>query len=167
MPSMDIVAKPDLHEVANAIDQAKKEISTRFDFKGTGAELEEVEGGYKLTANTQDKVKQIADVLEEKFVKRKLSIKFLERKDPVASGARFTMSVLLKKTLDTENAKKIVAKIKADKSFKATASIQGDKKTGDNKVRVDSKNIDDLQGIQAMLRAADLPVALTFENYQR
>jgi uncharacterized protein YajQ (UPF0234 family) len=167
VPSMDIVSKPDQHEVRNAIEQAQKELKSRFDFKGTDAALEEVEGGYKLTANTEEKVKAIADVLEDKFIKRKLSIKFLERKDPVASGARFTMSVLLKKSLDTENAKKIVAIIKENKQLKVTASIQNDKKTGDSKVRVESKNIDDLQGVQGVLRGKDLPVHLTFENYQR
>jgi hypothetical protein len=167
MASMDIVSKPDQHEVRNAIEQAQKELKSRFDFKGTDAALEEVDGGYKLTANTEEKVKAIADVLEDKFIKRKLSIKFLEKKDPVASGARFTMSVLLKKSLDTENAKKIVAIIKENKQLKVTASIQNDKKTGDSKVRVESKNIDDLQGVQAILRGKDLPVHLTFENYQR
>ena len=167
MPSMDIVSKPDQHEVRNAIEQAQKELKSRFDFKGTDAALEEVEGGYKLTANTEEKVKAIADVLEDKFIKRKISIKFLERKDPVPSGARFTMSVLLKKSLDTENAKKIVAIIKENKQLKVTASIQNDKKTGDSKVRVESKNIDDLQGVQGVLRGKDLPVHLTFENYQR
>jgi uncharacterized protein YajQ (UPF0234 family) len=167
MASMDIVSKPDQHEVRNAVEQAQKELKSRFDFKGTDAALEEVEGGYKLTANTEEKVKAIADVLEDKFIKRKLSIKFLERKDPVAAGARFTMSVLLKKSLDTENAKKIVAIIKENKQLKVTASIQNDKKTGDSKVRVESKSIDDLQGVQGILRGKDLPVHLTFENYQR
>jgi uncharacterized protein YajQ (UPF0234 family) len=164
---MDIVSKPDHHEVRNAIDQAQKELKTRFDFKGTDASLEEVEGGYKLTASSEEKVKAIADVLEDKFIKRKLSVKFLERKDPVPSGARFTMSVLLKKSLDTENAKKIVAILKENKQFKVTASIQNDKKTGDSKVRVESKSIDDLQAVQGLLRGKDLPVHLTFENYQR
>jgi uncharacterized protein YajQ (UPF0234 family) len=90
MPSMDIVSKPDQHEVRNAVEQAQKELKTRFDFKGTDANLEEVDGGYKLTANSEEKVKALADVLEDKFIKRKLSIKFLERKDPVPSGTRFT-----------------------------------------------------------------------------
>lgn len=167
MASMDIVSKPDLHEVTNAVEQAQKELKTRYDFKDTQAEIEEVEGGYKLTCSTEEKVKAVADVLEDKFIKRKLSIKFLERKDPVASGARFTMSVLLKKSLDTENAKKIVALIKENKSLKVTSSIQRDKKTDDNKVRVESKNIDDLQAVQQFLRGQDLKVHLSFENYQR
>lgn len=171
MPSMDIVSKPNLHEVANALDQAQKELKTRWDFKDTGAAITETEGGYKLEANTAEKVKQVADVLEDKFVKRKLSIKYLERKDAEPSGARFTMQMLLKKALDTENAKKVVALIKEQSKsggqWKATASIQGDKKTGDNKVRVESKDIDDLQSIQTFLRGQDLPVALSFENYQR
>jgi uncharacterized protein YajQ (UPF0234 family) len=164
---MDIVSKPNLHEVANAIDQAQKELKTRWDFKDTGASIAEVEGGFKLEANTEEKVKSVADVLEDKFIKRKLSIKYLERKDPTPSGARFTMTVLLKKSLDTENAKKIVAMIKENKQWKVTSSIQGDKKTGESKVRVEGKSIDDLQAIQGFLRGQDLPVALSFENYQR
>jgi uncharacterized protein YajQ (UPF0234 family) len=164
---MDIVSKPDLHEVQNALEQAEKELKNRFDFRGTDASIEEVEGGYKLTCSTEEKVKAVADVLEDKFVKRKLSVKFLERKDPVASGARFTMSVLLKKSLDTDNAKKIVAMIKENKQFKVTSSIHNDKKTGDSKVRVESKNIDELQAVQQFLRAQELPVQLSFENYQR
>jgi uncharacterized protein YajQ (UPF0234 family) len=167
MASMDIVSKPDLHEVRNAVEQAQKELKTRFDFKGLDAELEEVEGGYKLVANSEEKVKAIAEVLEDKFIKRKLSIKFLERKDPVASGVRFTMSVLLRTSLDTEHAKKIVALIKENKQFKVTSSIQRDKKNDDNKVRIESKNIDDLQAVQQFLRGQDLKFHLSFENYQR
>lgn len=167
MPSMDIVSKPNLHEVENALDQANKELKTRWDFKDTGASITEIEGGYKLEANTEEKVKGVADVLEDKFVKRKLSVKYLERQDPQPSGARFTMTMLLKKTLDTENAKKVVALIKERKQWKVTTSIQGDKKTGDTKVRVEGKQIDDLQQIQAFLRGQELPVALSFENYQR
>ena len=167
MASMDIVSKPDLHEVRNAVEQAQKELKTRYDFKDTNAELEEVEGGYKITCISEEKCKAIADVLEDKFIKRKLSVKFLERKDPQPSGARFTMSVLLKKTMDTEKAKKIVALIKEQKQLKVTSSIQKDKKTDDNKVRVESKNIDDLQAVQQFLRTQDLKVHLSFENYQR
>jgi uncharacterized protein YajQ (UPF0234 family) len=167
MPSMDVVSKPDMSEVKNALDQAQKELKTRWDFKDTGAAIEEIEGGYKLTANSEEKVKAVADVLEDKFVKRKLSIKYLERKDPTPSGARYTMTVVLKKALDTENAKKIVALIKEQKTWKVTASIQSDKKTNESKVRVESKQIDDLQAVQKFLRGQHLPVALSFENYQR
>jgi len=167
MASMDIVSKPDLHEVKNAIDQAQKELKTRFDFKGTDPTIDEIEGGFKLSASTEEKVKAVADVIEDKFIKRKISIKFLERKDPQASGARFTMQLLLKKSLDTENAKKIVAILKENKQLKVTSSIQNDKKTGDSKVRVESKQIDDLQAVQALLRSKELPVHLSFENYQR
>lgn len=167
MPSMDIVSKPNLHEVANAVDQAQKELKTRWDFKDTGASITEIEGGFKLEANTEEKVKAVADVLEDKFIKRKLSVKYLERKDPTPSGARHTMTVLLKKALDTDNAKKIVTLIKEQKQWKVTSSIQGDKKTGETKVRVESKQIDDLQALQGFLRGQDLPVALSFENYQR
>jgi hypothetical protein len=164
---MDVVSKPDLSEVKNALDQAQKELKTRWDFKDTGAAIEEIEGGYKLTASTEEKVKAVADVLEDKFIKRKLSIKYLERKDPAPSGARFTMTVVLKKALDTDNAKKIVSLLKEQKTWKVTTSIQSDKKTNESKVRVESKQIDDLQAVQGFLRQQDLPVALSFENYQR
>lgn len=167
MPTMDIVSKPNLHEVANALDQAQKELKTRWDFKDTGASIDEIEGGWKIEANTKDKVKQIADLIEDKFIKRKLSHKYLERKDAVPSGAKHTMQLLLKKALDSDNAKKVVALIKDNKQWKVTASIQGDKKTGDNKVRVEGKAIDDLQAVQGFLRQQELPVALSFENYQR
>ena len=167
MPSMDIVSKPPMNEVQNALDQAQKEVKTRWDFKDTGSAIEEIEGGYKLTSNTEDRVKAVADLLEDKFIKRKLSVKYLERKDPEPSGARFTMTVVLKKSLDTENAKKIVALLKEQKQWKCTVSIQGDKKTNESKVRVESKQIDDLQGVQVFLRGKDLPVELSFENYQR
>ena len=167
MPSMDIVSKPPMHEVQNALDQAQKELKTRWDFKDTGSVIDVIEGGYKLTSVSEEKVKAVADVLEDKFIKRKLSVKYLERKDPEPSGARFTMTVVLKKSLDTENAKKIVALLKEQKQWKCTVSIQGDKKTNESKVRVESKQIDDLQGVQVFLRGKDLPVALSFENYQR
>ena len=168
MASMDIVSKPNMHEVQNALEQAEKELKTRWDFKDTGASIEEIEGGYKLAANTEEQVKAIGDVIEDKFIKRKLSIKYLERKDPQPSGAHFTMTVLLKKSLDTDNAKKIVALMKENKAqFKVTVSIHGDKKSGDTKVKVDSKSIDDLQAVQQFLRGQELPVALSFENYQR
>jgi uncharacterized protein YajQ (UPF0234 family) len=167
MASMDIVSKPDMHEVTNALDQAEKEMKTRFDFKGTDPSIDEIEGGYKLAASTEEKVKALADLIEDKFIKRKLSIKYLERKDPVASGARYTMQLLLKKTLDSDNAKKIVSIIKENKQLKVTASIHNDKKNGESKVRIESKQIDDLQAVQALLRSKELPVQLSFENYQR
>lgn len=166
MPSMDIVSKPDLHEVKNAVDQAQKELKTRFDFKDTGAEIEEVQDGFKLTANSEDRVKAAADVLLDKFVKRKISPHFLDRKDPVQSGARFTMSVGLKKSLDTDTAKKIVALIKENKQWKVTPSIQGDKKSGETKVRVEGKQIDDLQALYRFLlgKQDELKTALAIEN---
>ena len=166
MPSMDIVSKPNMHEVTNAVDQAQKELKTRWDFKDTGASITEIEGGFKLEANTEEKVKQVADVLEDKFVKRKLSVKFLERKDPVPSGARFTMTMLLKKTLDQENAKKITSLIKEQKQFKATTSIQNDKKTGDSKVRVESKQIDDLQAAIALVKGLKIEQPLQYINFR-
>jgi len=168
MASMDIVSKPDMHEVRNALDQAEKELKQRWDFKDTDALIEQNEGGFKCTANSEEKVKAVAEVLEDKFVKRKLSIKFLERKDPQpAGGMKWTLTVLLKKSLDSDNAKKIVALIKEQKQWKVQPAIQGDKKTDETKVRVTGKQIDDLQAVRQFLLGQDLPVALSFENYQR
>ena len=168
MASMDIVSKPDMHEVQNAFDQAEKELKQRFDFKGTDATIEQNDTGFKCTGNSEEKVKAIADVLEDKFVKRKLSTKFLERKDAApAGGVKWTMTVEMKTSLDPDNARKIVALIKEQKQFKVTPSTLGDKKTNETKVRVTAKQIDDLQGVRGFLLQQDLPVMLSFENYQR
>ncbi len=166
MPSMDIVCKPDLHEVRNAVEQASKELKTRFDFKGTDAEIVELDDSFKLTANTEDRVKAVSDVLLDKFVKRKLSPHFLDPKDPTPSGARWTMNVALKKSLDQETAKKIVALIKENKQWKVTASILGDKKSGETKVKVEGKQTDDLQAIYRFLlgKQEELKAAVAIEN---
>lgn len=162
MPSFDVVSECDPHEVQNALDQAQREITNRFDFQGTNASIERNQTGFKLSANSEDRVKAIHQVLEDKFVKRKISLKFLDAKDPQpAGGSMFTMQVDLKKGIDKDNARKIVALIKAEKSLKVTPSIQGDA------VRVQGKKRDELQAVIALLkRQEDFPLALAYQNFR-
>lgn len=161
MPSFDIVSEAESHEVQNAYDQALRELAQRFDFRGTDASLTRTDKGFELVANSEDRVKAAADVLVDKFVKRKLSLKFLEMKDPTpAGGQTFRMIVELKKGIDKENAKKVIQVIKDDKSLKVTPAIQGEA------VRVTGKKRDDLQAVMAMLRAKDFEIELSFDNFR-
>lgn len=161
MPSFDILSEPDSHEVKNALDQATRELSQRFDFRGTSSEISTSDDGFELKANSEDRVKAIWEVLRDKFVKRKLSLKFLEEKEVLpAGGSAYKMSVVLKKGIDKEHAKSLVQVIKDEKSLKVTASIQGDA------VRVTGKKKDDLQEVMTVLRAKDFDIELSFGNFR-
>jgi uncharacterized protein YajQ (UPF0234 family) len=161
MPSFDVVSEPNMHEVQNALDQATRELQQRYDFRGTNSEIEQTEEGFLLRANSEDRVRAIWEVLRDKFVKRKLSLKFLEEKEVTpAGGSIHKMSVLLKKGIDKEQAKAIVQLIKGEKSLKVTPSIQGDA------VRVTGKKKDDLQDVMAVLRTKDFPIELSFDNFR-
>lgn len=161
MPSFDVVSEVDDHEVTNAYDQAVRELRQRYDFQGTDAKIDRTDAGFKISANGEDRVTAAYQVLEDKFVKRKISLKFLDKKDPLpAGGQTFNMEVLLKKGIDKENAKKIVKFIKDDKKLKVTPAIQGEA------VRVTGKKRDDLQAVIAMLKDKDLPVALAYNNFR-
>lgn len=161
MPSFDILSEPDSHEVKNALDQASRELSQRFDFRGTSSEIKENEEGFELRANSEERVKAVWEVLRDKFVKRKLSLKFLDEKEVMpAGGSSYKMSVILKKGIDKEHAKSLVQIIKDEKSLKVTASIQGDA------VRVTGKKKDDLQEVMALLRSKDFPIELSFGNFR-
>lgn len=162
MPSFDVVSEPDMHEVQNAFDQAIREVRQRYDFQGTDATLEQLEDqGFKAAANSEERTKAVAAVLQDKFVKRKISLKYLEVEDAQpAGGKNWTLSVKLKKGLDSPNAKKIVQMIKEQKKLKVTPSIQGDL------VRVTGKKKDNLQEVMSFLKEADMPVALSFKNFR-
>ena len=160
MPSFDVVSEVDEHEVKNAFDQAERELRQRYDFQGTDAKLDRTDGGFKLSATGEDRVKAVYQVLEDKFIKRKISLKFLDKKDPLPGGGQiWNMEVILKKGIDKDNAKTIVKLIK-DKKMKVTPSIQGDA------VRVTAKKRDDLQQVIAMLKGEDLPVSLAYNNFR-
>ncbi len=161
MPSFDILSEPDVHEVKNAVDQASRELAQRFDFRGTSSELKTTETGFELSANSEDRVKAILEVLRDKFVKRKLSLKFLETKPAQpAGGSNYKIIVTLKKGIDKDQAKNIVQIIKNDKTLKVTPAIQGEC------VRVNGKKRDDLQEVIAVLKATDLPLELSFANFR-
>jgi uncharacterized protein YajQ (UPF0234 family) len=158
--SFDIVSKVDLQEVKNAIAQAMKEVQTRFDLKGSRANIELT--GEEITISSADdsKMKAVRDVLEERFVKRNVPLKSLTYTEvEKALGASARQKVTLQKGIPSDKAREIVKLIKGSKT-KVQASIQGDQ------LRVTGKSRDDLQTVMAMLRAADLGIDMQFTNYK-
>ena len=159
--SFDVVSKVELQEVKNAIDQASKEIATRFDLKNSKSKIE-LEGTETIQLASQDEytLKAVIEILSQKLVKRGISLKNIEyEKLEPASNSSVRQKILLKQGIASENAKKIVAVVK-DGKFKAQASIQGET------VRVVSKDKDTLQQIMAKLRGGDFGVELQFTNFR-
>ncbi len=160
MPSFDIVSEVDTQEVANAIDQARKEITTRFDFRDAKAEIEWVKDEIKLSAVDQFKLKALEEIVLGKLARRSVSLKNIERKEPDLSPLGHGRQVLkVKQGLETEPAKKIVAIIKEAK-LKVQSQIQ------DHQIRVTGKNRDDLQTVIALLKGKEFEVALAFTNFR-
>jgi len=159
--SFDIVSKVDRQEVDNALNQAVKELSQRFDFKNTGASIAwQGEMGVEIKANSEERAKAALDVFKEKLVKRKVSLKHLDAGEPAMSGKEYRISGTLSQGITQENAKKI-SKIIRDEGPKGVKSqIQGDE------LRVSSKSRDDLQAIQALLNGKNLDLALQYVNYR-
>jgi len=159
--SFDIVSKVDRQEVDNALNQAVKELSQRFDFKNTGAGIAwQGEMGVEIKANSEERAKAALDVFKEKLVKRKVSLKHLDAGEPAVSGKEYRISGTLSQGITQENAKKI-SKIIRDEGPKGVKSqIQGDE------LRVSSKSRDDLQAIQALLTGKNLDLALQYVNYR-
>ncbi len=160
MPSFDVVCKPNMVEVRNAIDQANKEIANRFDFKGSDARFEQKD--FELTAYADDEFKlgQVRDVLTGKIAKRGVDARLLEYEKPEKiSGDKLKQPIKIKNGIDQTLAKKIVALVKASK-LKVSASIQGDA------VRVTGAKKDALQECIALVRGQVADVPLTFENFR-
>jgi len=158
--SFDIVSKVDKQEVANALNQAQKELAQRYDFKGVGAEAEFSGEKILLKANSEDRVKAVLDVLQSKLVKRGISLKSLDAGEPYASGKEYRIEASIKEGIAQDQAKKI-SKIIRDEGPKGVKSqIQGDE------LRVSSKSRDDLQDVIALLKSSDLDVDLQFINYR-
>jgi hypothetical protein len=158
--SFDIVSKVDPQEVANALNQAYKEVEQRYDFKGVGASIEQSGDKILMKANSEERVKAILDVFQSKLVKRGVSLKSLEDGKPFPSGKEFRIEAKIKDGINQEQAKKI-SKIIRDEGPKSIKSqIQGDE------LRVSSKSRDDLQELQALLKSKDLEVDLQFVNYR-
>ena len=160
MPSFDVVCEPDMVEVKNALEQANKEISTRFDFKGSDARVEQKEQVLTLFADDEFKLGQVKDVLYGKLAKRNVDVRFLkDGKKETISGDKLKQLVDIQKGINGDLAKKIVKLIKESK-IKVQASIQGDA------VRVTGGKRDDLQTVMAMLRKDVTESPLSFNNFR-
>ena len=159
MPSFDIVSELNPHEVANALDQANREVSTRFDFKGTGAKFELNELVVTLSAPADFQLKQMMDILKLKLTKRGVDIVCMKVDEPVVTGQTAKQVATLRQGIDTELGKKLQRLIK-DAKLKVQAAIQ------DKQVRVSGKNRDDLQEAIALVRGAKLDLPLQFTNFR-
>ena len=160
-PSFDIVSEVDMQEVNNAINQTVKEITQRFDFKGTKSVVE-VENGNSIKIVTEDdtRMRNIVDILQSKFIKRGVSIKNLEYgKVESAAGGMVRQSIRIKQGIEADVAKKITKDIKETK-LKVQTQLQ------DDQVRVSGKKIDDLQAVIAFLKRKDYGVELQFSNFR-
>lgn len=159
--SFDIVSKVDRQEADNALNQAAKELSTRFDFRGTDTTIvwkgDEV---VEIVSSTEERAKAAVDVFKEKLIRRDISMKAFDAGDPQASGKIYKVSGTIKEGISSENAKKITKLIRDEGPKGVKAQIQGEE------IRVSSKKRDDLQEVIALLKGADLEVALQFVNYR-
>ncbi|WP_300606028.1 YajQ family cyclic di-GMP-binding protein [Trebonia sp.] len=159
--SFDIVSKIDRQEADNALNQAAKEISTRFDFRGVGASIAwSGEHGVEIRANSEERAKAVLDVFKEKLVKRGVSLKHLDAPDPRLSGKEYRISVTLKEGISQENAKKVSKIIRDEGPSGVRAQVQGEE------LRVSSKKKDDLQAIISLLKSKDFDFAVQFTNYR-
>jgi uncharacterized protein YajQ (UPF0234 family) len=161
MPTFDIVSQIDMQEVRNAVDQAQRELATRFDFKGTDSTLELSNMELHLHSATEDRLKAVSQVMEEKLVKRKVSLKALEygKVEEAAKGA-VRQTVTLKAGLSSDNSKAINRWIKEHAPKGIGSQTQGDQ------VRVTGKKRDDLQSVISGLREEDFGIPLQFENFR-
>ena len=160
MPSFDVVSKVALHEVDNAVQQTSKEITTRYDFRGTGASIERNDDGILLRANSEGRVEAAYSVLQEKLVRRKVSLRSLDpQKMEPASGGTFRQLVKLNQGISKEKAKDVVQYLKGTK-LKVQSAVQGDA------VRITGKKKDDLQECIAALRQQDFGIELQYENFR-
>ena len=159
MPSFDIVSEVNLHELTNAVDQAKREIDNRFDFKGTGTKIEQQEHVMTITAQTEFQVKQVLEILRMKIAKRSIEVSCLEQGPLSVALNEARQTLTAKHGIDKEVGKKVVRFIK-DGGLKVQAQIQ------DEQVRVTGKKRDELQDVIAALRGADLGMPLQFSNFR-
>ncbi len=159
MPSFDVVSEVNSHEVANAIDQANRELAQRFDFKDTGARFELEELTVTLHAEVDFQLKQMLEILKSRFGKRGIDLACLDIQEPQTNLAAARQQILLKQGVDADTARKISRLVK-DSKLKVQASIQGEK------VRVTGKQRDDLQDAIKLLRGAKLDLPLQFNNFR-
>jgi uncharacterized protein YajQ (UPF0234 family) len=159
MPSFDVVSELNAHELTNAVDQANRELSQRFDFKDTGAVYELVEHTVTMKAEVDFQLKQMLDILKLRLSKRGIDLAYLEVNDPQITLATAQQEVEFKQGIDQETGKKISRLIK-DSKLKVTAALQGDK------VRITGKSRDDLQQAMQLLRTSKVETPLQFNNFR-
>ena len=159
MPSFDVVSELDGHEVANAVDQANREVTTRFDFKGTGAKFEVSDFVVNLEAPADFQLKQMLDILTQKLAKRGIDVACMKVEEPEIALNKARQKVLLRHGIDSDHARKIVKLLKESK-LKVQSQIQGEQ------VRVTGKKRDDLQDAIALLKQAELELPLQFTNFR-
>jgi cyclic-di-GMP-binding protein len=159
MPSFDVVSEIDTHELTNAVDQASRELSQRFDFKNTGAQFELEETTVTMSAPAEFQLQQMLEILKLKIAKRGIDVACLEVKEPVVNIAVAKQPVVLRHGIDQETGKKVQRLIK-DSKLKVQAQIQGEK------VRVTGKKRDDLQEAIALLRKSSFEVPLQYNNFR-
>jgi uncharacterized protein YajQ (UPF0234 family) len=159
MPSFDVVSELNKHELTNAVDQAIRELSQRFDFKDTGATFELVDKTVTLKAQVEFQLKQMLDILTLRCSKRGIDLNYMDIQDPKTDLGSAQQDVIFKEGVDAETAKKISKLIK-DSKMKVTTALQGEK------VRVTGKSRDDLQAVIQLLRGAKLETPLQFNNFR-
>jgi uncharacterized protein YajQ (UPF0234 family) len=159
MPSFDVVSELDTHEVTNAVDQANRELSQRFDFKDSGAVFELNGLTVSVKAEVQFQLKQMLEILKLRLAKRGVDIRCLEIKDPVVNLAAAVQEVVLRQGVDADTARLIVRLVK-DSKIKVQAGVQGEK------VRIVGKQRDDLQSAMVLLRKAKVEMPLQFNNFR-
>ncbi|MBK6435689.1 MAG: YajQ family cyclic di-GMP-binding protein [Rhodanobacteraceae bacterium] len=159
MPSFDVISEVDKHELTNAVDQANRELSNRFDFKGTDASFELDKLVVKASAPTDFQLKQMQDILRTRLVARQIDARCLDIGEPETNLAGARQQITVKQGIEQAVAKKIIAALKEAK-LKVEAQINGDK------LRVSSKKRDDLQVAMALLRKAEFDVPLQYDNFR-
>ena len=160
-PSFDIVSKVDRQELDNALNQAAKELSTRFDFRGTGAQITAAgENAVTVQAETEDRARAALEVFKDKLVKRNISLKSLDAGEPKQSGKTYRIECKIIQGIDSDKAKAISKRIRDEGLKGVQVQIQGDQ------LRVSGKKKDDLQTVIALLKQSDFGVALQFTNYR-
>ena len=160
--TFDVVSKVDKQEVANALNQAQKEIAQRYDFKGVGAEIDFSGEKILMKANAEERVKAVLDVFESKLVKRGISLKSLDLgdKEPKPSGKEYRLLAGIKQGLSSDVARQLAKIVRDEGPKNVKTQIQGDE------LRVTGKSRDDLQAVIALLKGAEVDAALQFVNYR-
>jgi uncharacterized protein YajQ (UPF0234 family) len=158
--SFDIVSKVDKMEADNALHQAQKEVEQRYDFKNIGASIDYSGEKVLIKANSEERAKAILEVFEQKLIKRSISLRSLDAGDPFASGKEYRIEASFKNGIEQDAAKKISKLIRDEAPKSVKSQIQGDE------LRVSSKSRDDLQAAMALVKGADLDVAVQFVNFR-